>query len=176
MWTIRGLLWFVQVCTKALYESVKEAFYGPHSSKQTEDQPMEKGAFSKASRRAEAGFCVGFSLFFVHFCALIALWKSACTSKTITSSWLGKGVGQQELFLGAESVTKAMTSQLCFHSFIQGGGMSDSIQRALIQAQVYTNYLLGSARMAMPGSWEDAFVPLLVQFLSLLWASKGDFS
>ena len=119
------------------------------------------------------------SLFFcvcVYFCALIELWKSACTSKTITSSWLWKGVGQQELFLGAESVTKAMTSQLCFHSFIQGGGMSDSIQRALIQAQVYTNYLLGSARMAMPGSWEDAFVPLLVQFLSLLWASKGDFS
>lgn len=40
---------FIQVCTKALYEGVKEAFYLPHTHKQIEDQSHKKGLFSKAS-------------------------------------------------------------------------------------------------------------------------------
>ncbi len=77
--------------------------------------------------------------------------------KTITSSWTWKGVDSVSYFW-SESVTKAMTSQLCFHSFMWGGGRGGMMRKqqllnstGLVQGKVYTNYLLGLCRGPLIG-------------------------
>lgn len=103
---------FIQVCTKALYEGVKEAFCPPHTHKQTEDQSHKKRALFKSITQnwRLAGF---FKTFLYSDSAL----KTACTSELLPAAEHGREYDSVSYFW-AVSVTKAMTSQLCFHSFM----------------------------------------------------------
>lgn len=104
---------------------------------------------------------------------MLALQKKKKNRITSSRTWRGpeqqqqqqkkKKKQKQELFWGAESITKAMTSQLCFHSFMEGGGgrrRGGGGKRkqqwlnltGLIQAKVYINYLLGLGRRLQMGS------------------------
>ena len=103
--------------------------------------------------------------------------KSACTSKLLLAAEHGREYDSASYFW-AVSVTKAMTSQLCFHSFMKGGGRGGGggegggrggggVRKqqwlnltGLIQAKVYTNYLLSLDISPLMGSCDVVFVLL----------------
>lgn len=59
---------------------------------------------------------------FFFFFTLIALWKEVLALQNYYQELNMEGSRTVGAILGAESVTEAWTTQLCFHSFIQGGG------------------------------------------------------